>query len=130
MSICTCPPPPPVADDDDSYAEEDSDESDYCDENDVELDNDEDDDDPYPYQSAELYLNDGRTRLAGQTRFKRFRVVDGDRLSLSRPCEQLDSDQSQCKLVKVGQGGWFETKKSPKTLVQGTVLFLGLSLKS
>ena len=86
----------------------------------------------HPKTAAEKYLNDGRSRNPAQTRFKRFRVIHPNRLSLRMRCSANDG----CVCLNVGQSGWFiqgggsGTGRGRRKLVRGQAIFIILPLST
>ena len=70
---------------------------------------------------TEKFLNDSRTRIPGQSRFHRLKVVS----SSSRGCV---SKESECKVIKLGRKGWFTSKGKKAIKVRGEALFIAISL--
>ena len=81
------------------------------------------------------YLNDGRSRMPGQTRFMRIEgKTVGKMLMVDRPCPSVDP-HSPCQRITIGDLGCFYVKvtvgKVKRTIIQkGKVWFLNVSSKS
>ena len=69
--------------------------------------------------AIEKFCNDGKSRMPGQTRFKRFRATGSERLTLDRECSG-----ENCNYLAVGETGWFVENTDRKILIRGQVLFL------
>ena len=70
-------------------------------------------------------LNDGRSKMTGQSRFRRFKCVADHKLTMDIDCEVGNDD---CVILSIGQRGKFKPRKGKIHSVTGVIMFMSFPL--